>query len=36
LPGRKRKRSKPRTDRAIEVTVDESRRQRRLFVFGMP
>jgi hypothetical protein len=34
LPGRKPKRSKPRTDRAIEVTGDESRRQRRLFVFS--
>jgi hypothetical protein len=34
LPGRKPKRSKPRTDRAIEVTGNESRRQRRLFVFS--
>ena len=33
LRRRKPQRSKPRTDRAVEVTVDESRRQRRLFVF---
>ena len=26
--------SKPRTDRAVEVTVDESRRQRRLLFWG--
>ena len=31
---RRKPRSKPRTDRAVEVTGNESRRQRRLFVFG--
>ena len=31
---KRKPRSKPRTDRAVEVTDDESRRQRRLFVFG--